>query len=102
MASQGAVGGKGLQSIFHHVFLPPRLPSGEDDRSWESALLDILVKSLQDFETLERDSASRRLIESAVISIQNFRESQTDSGLICEEKLKPLLASIKKKGELEN
>ena len=90
-----------LRSVVYHVFLPPKLPSGEDDGSWVPTLVRLLLSSLRDFQTLQEDEAAG-LVAKAIAGIENFQETQRASGETSELGLKNLLETINHKGTCDD
>lgn len=86
-----------LRSIVNHVFLPPKLPSGEDDGIWVPALIDLTLSSLRAFRAHHTDTEADSIM-AAMGSIRNFRDTRTASGEISEPSLEPMLGAEVLKG----
>lgn len=92
--------------LIHHVFLPPKLPEGDDfDLSHEIALLDITIASLSAFKdciNIDR----RAIVGSAIAMITSLKAVHLSAahgeGAISEEKLKVALTDMCKNGELSH
>ncbi|UNI17477.1 hypothetical protein JDV02_003817 [Purpureocillium takamizusanense] len=80
-----------LQSIVHHVFLPPKLPSGEDDGCWVPALIELILSALSTFRDHRTDTDDFDCIKAAIGSIRNFQETRTETGEILEPALEKCL-----------
>ena len=87
-----------LQKIIHHVFLPPRIPAGEDDGSWAPTLLEYVLSSLHKFQHLQSDEAVT-VVAKAIVGIESFQETLTASGGTSGPKLLALLNSIDHNGK---
>jgi hypothetical protein len=80
--------------IFHHVFLPPKLPQSDDyDPAHEDDLLDQVIDALHEFNeyTTPEDS---RLIEGLITAITRLRKIQHLSGAIDEKELLHTLGEL--------
>lgn len=86
-----------LRSIHNHVFLPPKLPSGEDDGIWVPALIDLTLSSLRAFRAYHTNTEADS-ITAAMGSIRNFRDTRTASGEISEPSLEAMLGAEILKG----
>lgn len=91
-----------LENIFHHVFLPPKLPGSDDERQheWESSLTLTLINALKDFGNFgwrESDLASIRLAAQTLIS---FRSLNSTSWMISAPDLTTALSEPTSQGEL--
>lgn len=87
-----------IMYMFHHVFLPPKLPHKDDsDPQLEKTLLDILCSAIQIFKN---DAAHSQydVIQSASDMMEVCRSVRDDSGSISESKLKGALQNLRKKG----
>lgn len=86
-----------LRSIVNHVFLPPKLPSGEDDGIWVPDVIDLILSSLSTFRD-HQTGADADSVTVAIGSIRNFRETRTASGDISEPGLERMLGAEVLKG----
>jgi hypothetical protein len=78
--------------MVHHVFLPPKLPQANDfDLELEDALINTVLKSLQEFKSLVDDHS---VVDSARAMISNFRVLRDGSGAISEAKLTDALQNL--------
>ncbi|KAI9148869.1 hypothetical protein HJFPF1_10912 [Paramyrothecium foliicola] len=88
-----------LRWIFHHVFLPPRLPSGEEEKSFEEDLVTLLISSLQQFIRFQEEAEAADLIEEAISGLKGYQKSQGFHGGVSENDLKELLGSLSEQGK---
>lgn len=86
-----------LRSIVNHVFLPPKLPSGEDDGIWLPVLVDLVLSSLSTFRD-HQTGTDADTVTAAIGSIRNFREGRMASGEISEPGLERMLGAEVLKG----
>lgn len=86
-----------LQRVVQHVFLPPHLPSGQDNASFIPTLIPLILSSLQEFQTFQDEKAAG-LVKRAIVAVENFQKSQTQSGGISEKRLKDLFNALKYRG----
>jgi hypothetical protein len=88
---------KALPHAINHVFLPPKLPQSDDfDSTFDDALLDMVLTSLQDFKHLVKEDS----IDAVTDLIRNIRAVRGDSGAINEESLKVALQGLREKGKV--
>ncbi|KAF2664444.1 hypothetical protein BT63DRAFT_89804 [Microthyrium microscopicum] len=93
MAHMPAVSSHAASYLFHHVFLPPKLPQeNDDDPSLEKALIDAVIHALQEFKTLYRTSED--VIDKGRAMIKNLLASRDKTGAIKEAKLKAVFQSL--------
>lgn len=85
--------------LFHHIFLPPKLPPGDDDHDGhELFLLDSLLEALKDFkEYLTGDEAA--VFSSVLTMIRRLRDTRDASGNMSEAKLKEALVQLGSTGK---
>ena len=88
-----------LGHIFNHVFLPPKLPGGEDDYEWMATLSKYLLHSFHSFRSLAPEE-DRPALDIAIASIAIFDELTDSNGHIQEIVLKDALNSTIEKGWL--
>lgn len=93
--------------MFHHIFLPPKLPRKDDSSTAnEEILLDTVFDSLEKFKCSFGANASDQsaTVDSAIAMIANLRDvhdwgSILENGAVNENKLATALRSLSKKGE---
>ena len=85
--------------IFHHVFLPPKLPDGaDDDVTHEAFLLDRVIRALQSFKRqVAADTAG--IISSTTMMICRLKFIYDEFGHLDETRLKKTLAQLHSEGQ---
>ncbi|KAM0336155.1 hypothetical protein ACHAPQ_004430 [Fusarium lateritium] len=83
--------------LFHHLFLPPKLP-GDDDMSVSNTvlLIDFVLQSLQRFTTeLGQEDAAR--IESTIYMLQTMRDTANKEGFLEHTDVQKVLKTLSSK-----
>ncbi|KAJ9318556.1 hypothetical protein DTO271D3_1218 [Paecilomyces variotii] len=84
--------------LFHHVFLPPKLPQSDDyDTSCELILLDSVINSLQKFRALVPNQ-HRQVLGPVITMVARLREIRGSHGDVSEGKLKEALQKLDTEG----
>ncbi|KAJ9257552.1 hypothetical protein DTO195F2_5534 [Paecilomyces variotii] len=84
--------------LFHHVFLPPKLPQSDDyDASCELILLDSVINSLQKFRALVPNQ-HRQVLGPVITMVARLREIRGSHGDVSEGKLKEALQKLDTEG----
>ena len=86
--------------LVHHVFLPPRLPPGNDlDAGHETALLDIVADVLATFEhcITPSDTGRTKAALGAIRTLRALRQAEL-SGAIDQGELVKALADLCERG----
>lgn len=86
-----------LQGIVNHVFLPPRLPSHEDEGLWVQKLSELLLASLHEFRS-NQENTSANLVSGAIFAIQSFESFRSPHGGIEERGLGKAILQLKNEG----
>ena len=87
-----------LLYLFHHVFLPPNLPSGDDsDPGSDDALIGVVQGCLLTFADTAPESAKVTILE-AHDAMRNLRQVRDANGLVHEDALRQGLLRISSKG----
>lgn len=83
-----------LEYAFHHIFLPPKLPNG-DDRSPanESCLIELVRDSLTEFLP-KTDASNHDAIKSAVALMKNMYYVTGPDGYLQEDGVRAVLKQI--------
>ncbi|KAI1175689.1 hypothetical protein F4777DRAFT_549550 [Nemania sp. FL0916] len=84
-----------LSYIFHHLFLPPKLPQNDDfNIQYEIELLSTVIDGLLLWKRFTTP-ARREHAEAAIITIQNMRQAYSGvDGSLSEAKVRHLLATL--------
>jgi hypothetical protein len=86
--------------LFHHVFLPPRLPQSDDyDAEHDLALLDSVIRGLSEFKTYATKQQDG-ILASAIEMITRLRDHVGNHGDVIEEKLLKNLKDLDNHGKL--
>lgn len=89
--------------LIHHIFLPPKLPNGEDFHSeYETILLDTTIDVLlkfKDYVTSEQNGIID-LVIATVTNLRTVHDSFGTEGSVSEVKLGNALRNLSKKGKL--
>lgn len=86
--------------VFHHVFLPPKLPQGDDfNDEHESTLLDTVIHALRGFKS---HSPSRHgpVLDPVETMLDRLKKIRGISGGVNEENLKKVLEEMQTEGGL--
>ncbi|KAF7173011.1 hypothetical protein CNMCM6106_007163 [Aspergillus hiratsukae] len=84
--------------LFHHVFLPPKLPQSDDyDAGCELILLDSVIKTLQTFSALVPNQ-HRQVLGPVITMVARLREIRGSHGDVSEGKLKEALQKLDTEG----
>ncbi|KAL4994276.1 hypothetical protein BDV10DRAFT_189152 [Aspergillus recurvatus] len=84
--------------LFHHVFLPPKLPQKDDyNARYELILLDTVIDTLKKFRTLVPNQ-HRQVLGPVITMIARLREIHGSRGDLSEGKLKEALQKLDAKG----
>lgn len=75
-----------LNLLVNHVFLPPKLPGGEDTKEWEDVLCKLLLNSLRRFQEFA-DESDRPCLDLAASSVKHFTSVNNVNGHISEPEL---------------
>lgn len=88
--------------LFHHVFLPPKLPQSDDyDTSCELILLDSVINSLQKFRALVPNQ-HRQVLGPVITMVARLREIRGSHGDVSEGKLKEALQKLDTEGKISD
>lgn len=63
---------KVLQDLINHVFLPPKLPDHEFDKTYEKLLLKYVIEALQNFKK-ESEDESQDSLSKCIRTIADFQ-----------------------------
>jgi hypothetical protein len=84
--------------LFHHVFLPPKLPQEDDyDANCELILIDSVIHSLKEFRTLV-PMHHRQVLDPVITMVARLREIHGSHGDVSEGKLKEAFQKLDAKG----
>ncbi|KAL4861979.1 hypothetical protein BDV12DRAFT_207643 [Aspergillus spectabilis] len=84
--------------LFHHVFLPPKLPQSDDyDAGCELILLDSVIDTLRKFRALVPNQY-RQVLGPVITMITRLREIRGSHGDVSEGKLKEALQKLDTEG----
>ncbi|KAK6584182.1 hypothetical protein PZA11_003912 [Diplocarpon coronariae] len=87
-----------LEYMIHHVFLPPKLPGGDDYKSRkDTALLDTTIESLVRFKG-HVNKKELIAVESVLDMLMNLASARDSDGFISEEKLLTALREMGRNG----
>ncbi|CAL3967669.1 unnamed protein product [Diplocarpon coronariae] len=87
-----------LEYMIHHVFLPPKLPGGDDYKSHkDTALLDTTIESLVRFKG-HVNKKELIAVESVLDMLMNLASARDSDGFISEEKLLTALREMGRNG----
>jgi hypothetical protein len=100
MASSGT--SSQLKIIIDHVFLPPKLPGGDDEgmNDWETQLVAALTVSLEKFGYYEWPQADSASLKQALGAVEAFR-NLSGAGSISATELTSTLARLWTEGMLD-
>ena len=91
-----------IMYLIHHIFLPPKLPHGDDvDANNETILLDITIDGLLNFKDFVMHD-QRDVVDSVIDMVTNLRTVRDCSGLegtISEGQLENAMRDLRKKGK---
>lgn len=83
-----------LEYFFHHVFLPSKLPKGDDTSAIkESYLITFVRDSLSGF-LLETDLEHHVVIKTAISMMQNMMNARSTDGYLEELKVEKVLKEL--------
>jgi hypothetical protein len=86
--------------LFHHVFLPPKLPQKDDyDAKHELALLKSVIHALREFRAYAAEQQDG-ILASAITTISHLRNNHGNQGDVIEEKLEKQLKELDIHGKL--
>lgn len=89
-----------LEYFFHHVFLPSKLPNGDDTSDLnELCLLTFVKDSLCEFLS-ETDSKHHGVINTARLMMQNMIDARGINGHLEEPKVERILKALHSPGML--
>lgn len=97
--SATSAGRSPLLCEFEHIFLPPKLPAGQEQTLWEGELITRLSKSLRDFRS-HVEGIRSEYVDAAISAMENFR-LLTSSPAGHEETLGNLLENFLENGQLK-
>lgn len=83
-----------VQYLFHHLFLPPKLPGGDDTSASKTIfLMEFVLKSLQSFadKLVGEDEAA---VHPAILMLKNMRHSTDPKGFLNYLGVKKVLATL--------
>lgn len=84
--------------MVNHVFLPPKLPEGDDwEASHSKALQSNIMACIEKFVTYVT-LGNRALMQSAALMIRRMTQAQNEHGYIYCDKLEQVLDEIGEKG----
>ena len=93
-----------IMYLIHHMFLPPKLPDGDDyDSKHEAVLLDTTVDGLKRFKDF-LTSDQQQIIDPVIAMVTNMRimlDSSNPDGGIMESELRNALRSPVQAGEVK-
>ena len=88
-----------LEYLFHHMFLPPKLPGGDDTSvTHEADLIDYVLKSLSEY-LQETELSCHRAIRAAMSMMENMKAGRDDEGFLREVVLRDTLRNILSSGQ---
>lgn len=88
-----------LSYLFHHVFLPPKLPQKDDyNSSYENSLLDHVIDTLKRFKALA-PSHHHEVLAEVITMITRLREICGSYGEVSERRLKKALQKLDTEGK---
>lgn len=83
-----------VEYLFHHLFLPPKLPGGDDMTALNSIFLtDFVLQSLQRF-TEELGGEDAATVQSAISMLQTMRDTTDSRGLLERIGVQKVLAAL--------
>lgn len=89
-----------MKYMFHHVFLPPKLPQEDDfDPEHDLALLDSVIHALERFKTYEREQQNR-IFAFAIEMLSRLKSQAGIHGDVNEGKLLQNLQKLSLDGKL--
>jgi hypothetical protein len=84
--------------MFHHIFLPPKLPGGDDSSpDHEKALLDTTIDALRKFRELAMEDCNGA-IDSVIRMVTSLSATRDFEGNVNEGKLSNALRDLPEKG----
>jgi hypothetical protein len=87
------------QYLFHHVFLPPKLPQEDDYHAeHECTLLDTVICALQGFKAY-LPGQQDQIITSVITMLSHLREILGSCGDVTEKALKRALERLDSQGK---
>jgi hypothetical protein len=86
-----------LEGIVNHVFLPPRLPSQEDEGLWIRKLSELLEASLHEFKSYQK-STSIHFVSRAISAVKSFQRFNSPHGGIEESGLGEAISLLSNEG----
>ncbi|KAL4951222.1 hypothetical protein BDW69DRAFT_42194 [Aspergillus filifer] len=89
-----------LVYLYHHMFLPPKLPQEDDyDPDLDKALLDMVIHALHGFAT-HLTGYEHEVIECVTAMVTRLNEVHGLQGDVDEVKLKKALETLEKEGDI--
>lgn len=83
-----------VEYLFHHLFLPPKLPGGDDMTALNSIFLtDFVLQSLQRF-TNELGGEDTVTVQSAISMLQTMRDTTDSRGSLERISVRKVLATL--------
>ncbi|KAL7940125.1 hypothetical protein V8C42DRAFT_356457 [Trichoderma barbatum] len=90
-SSSNVLSAQTLEYFFHHLFLPSKLPDGDDTSTAnESALIEYVLETLSEF-LRETDHSCHRAIRTAKSMMENMLAGRDDKGFLKESQLLDIL-----------
>lgn len=87
-----------IEYMIHHLFLPPKLPGGDDSNpDHEKLLVETTISSLQEFKDLITEDRNGA-IDSVIRTVSSLNIILDSEGHVDEDKLSNALATLPETG----
>lgn len=92
--SSNVLSARTLEYLFHHIFLPPKLPGGDDTSVGdETVLINYVLQTLSEY-LQGTELSCHRAIMAATSMMDNMKAGRDDKGFVREGTLPDILTRI--------